>query len=64
MLNRVVVHPTVDLARRGAHADALGHVVEHADVDGRAALDALEVVRRLQQLAPRQLAPLIVQLLD
>ena len=64
VLHRVVVHPAVYLARRGAHADAPSHVVEHADVDGRAALDALDVVRRLQQPALGQLAPLFVQLLE
>ena len=42
----------------------LGHVVEHADVDGGAALDALDVGGGLKQAAVRDLKPLVVALLQ
>ena len=55
VVDGVVVDPLVDLGGGHAGADILGDVVEHADVDGRGALDALDVLGGLEQAAGHDL---------
>ena len=59
VLDRVVVHPPIDLGGRNACADMRGNVVEHAFVHLGATLDALDVGRRFQQIARKHLDPLV-----
>ena len=51
VLHGVAVHPLVNLLGGNARRDALGHVIQHADVHLGAALDALDLGRGLQQIA-------------
>ena len=64
MLDGVIVDPLVDLLGGDARADALGHKVQHADVDGSAFLDALDLLRRFQQAALGNLEALLIEALQ
>ena len=64
MLDGVVIDPLVHLGRRHARGNALGHHVKHTDVDGRGALDALDVLRRLEQVTIDHLLAIEVALLE
>ena len=60
-LHGVVVDPLVHLGGGHAGGNVGGHVVQHADVDGRRALDALDVGRRLEEAADGHLEALVVE---
>ena len=64
VLDGVVVDPLVDLGGVDACLDVLGHVIEHADVDGGRLLDALDVGGGLQKRAMGHLFALLVELLQ
>ena len=54
----------VDLGGVDARLDVLGHVIEHADVDGGRLLDALDVGGGLQKRAMGHLFALLIELLQ
>ena len=58
VLDGVVVDPLVDLGGGHARGDTLADHVEHADVDCRGALDALDVRGGLEQAAGHNLLAL------
>ena len=64
MLDGVIVDPLVDLLGGDARADALRHKIQHADVDGGASLDALDLLRRFQQAALGNLEALLIEALQ
>ena len=64
VLDGVVVDHLVDLVGGHARGDVLADVVEHANVDGGRALDALDVSRRLVERAGQNLPALLPQALE
>ena len=64
MLDGVIVDPLVDLLGGDARSDALRHKIQHADVDGGASLDALDLLRRFQQAALGNLEALLIEALQ
>ena len=64
VLDGVIVDPLVDLLGGDARSDALRHEIQHADVDGGASLDALDLLRRFQQAALGNLEALLIEALQ
>ncbi len=58
VLDAIVVHPLVDFLSRRTDANMSCDVIERADVDLGAGLDALNILGRLQQVAREHLEAL------
>ena len=63
-LDRVLVHPAVDVAGGAARGDALGDVIERAHVHRGASANALEIGGGLQQVSGKNLLASLPQLVE